>query len=375
MRLKIKDRRFDFCAQAPDSKSVYHRELIVRFLHGIKDDLSFRDSDSKDITATKECLKALSSDQNVLDCNESGSTLRFMIPVACAFLKSQNKKIRLVFKTAGRLFDRPLDDLEICLGEHGIVISKDAQTRSFIVEGDLTEGRFVIDGSVSSQYVSGLLMAMIVLPHSNVEVKGEASSIHYIELTKAVIGKYAGGVLNPELDVEGDWSAGAFLLCLDKLIDGHVSVGNLNADSVQGDKEILKFLSSCGADELTWDCRDIPDIVPYMAVTAAFTNKKTVFKNISRLRVKESDRVAAIREQLSEAGIKTEETQDDLTVLAYEENHPSDTVSLKSYNDHRMVMSALLLACALRCDLDIDTIDPVDKSFPGLKSIIREEFS
>ena len=88
MRLKIKDRRFDFCAQAPDSKSVYHRELIVRFLRGIKDDLSVLVSDSKDIAATKECLRALSSEENELDCNESGSTLRFMIPVACAYLCS-----------------------------------------------------------------------------------------------------------------------------------------------------------------------------------------------------------------------------------------------------------------------------------------------
>lgn len=377
MRLKIKDRRFDFCAQAPDSKSVYHRELIVRFLHGIKDDLSVLVSDSKDIAATKECLRALSSGENELDCNESGSTLRFMIPVACAYLCSLGKEVNIIFKTAGRLFDRPLDDLEKCLNAHGIIIKKDDKTRNFIVEGNLTEGTFVIDGSVSSQYVSGLMMALIVLPHSTLEVTGTASSVHYIELTKSVIDKYKDGVTEDlnELHIEGDWSGGAFLFCLNELINGRVEVGNLNPDSVQGDKEITGFIGHAGEEHLEWDCKDIPDIVPYMAVLAAFKNKVTVFKNIGRLRVKESDRVAAIREQLGLAGIRTEETDEELTVYGKDNDEARDIIKLESYNDHRMVMSAILIAAALKCDLEIDTIDPVDKSFPGLRDIIREEFS
>ena len=112
-----------------------------------------------------------------------------------------------------------------------------------------------------------------------------------------------------------------------------------------------------------------------MAVLAAFKNKVTVFKNIGRLRVKESDRVAAIREQLGLAGIRTEETDEELTVYGKDNDEARDIIKLESYNDHRMVMSAILIAAALKCDLEIDTIDPVDKSFPGLRDIIREEFS
>ena len=112
-----------------------------------------------------------------------------------------------------------------------------------------------------------------------------------------------------------------------------------------------------------------------MAAVAAFRNKKTVFSNIGRLRVKESDRVAAIREQLMTAGINTEETDETLTVYGKNKTFDEDMITLKSYNDHRMVMSAMLIAAALGCDLDIDSIDPVDKSFPGLKDLIREEFS
>ena len=128
-------------------------------------------------------------------------------------------------------------------------------------------------------------------------------------------------------------------------------------------------------DELTWDCRDIPDIVPYMAMVAAFRNKVTVFNNIGRLRVKESDRVMAVRQQLAQAGIQTEETEETLTVFGNNKTFDEDMITLKSYNDHRMVMSAMLIAAALGVDLEIDSIDPVDKSFPGLKELIREEFS
>lgn len=374
MILKFKDRSFDLKVDAPPSKSVYHRELIIRFLLGYEDDLTPSSDDSKDIIATKECLKALKDGSFVLPCNESGSTLRFMIPVAAAYLKANNIRSKVTFKTAGRLYDRPLDDLENCLNEHGVTLVRDDNTRTISLEGELTEGVFTIDGSVSSQYVSGIMMALIVMPGSSVNIVGMPSSVHYIELTQAVIDKYK--YERPEgFRVEGDWSGGAFLLCFKDLINGDITVGNLNEDSVQGDKAIEDYLAACGVPELTWDCRDIPDIVPYMAVTAAFRNKKTIFNNIGRLRIKESDRVAAIREQLETAGIRTEETDETLTVYRYDNTFDNDMITLKSYNDHRMVMSAMLIAAALGVDLDIDTDAPLDKSFPGLRNIIKEEFS
>ncbi len=386
MILRFKDRSFDLKVDAPPSKSVYHRELIIRFLLGYEDDLTPSSDDSKDIIATKSCLLSLRSMSqsgtvlkwNILDCNESGSTLRFMIPVAAAYLKAKGEACRVEFKTAGRLYDRPIDALETCLNAHGITITHDAEKRSFVLEGELEEGEFVIDGSASSQYVSGLMMALTVLPDSTLRITGTPASVHYIELTRSIIEKYVPFENRPRMghfEVEGDWSGGAFLLCFKELINGDITVGNLNEDSVQGDKAIEDYLAACGVPELTWDCRDIPDIVPYMAVTAAFRNKKTVFNNIGRLRIKESDRVAAIREQLETAGIKTEETDETLTVYGYDNTFDNDMITLKSYNDHRMVMSAMLIAAALGVDLDIDTDAPLDKSFPGLRNIIKEEFS
>lgn len=377
MILHFRDRSFDLKVDAPPSKSVYHRELIIRFLKGFNDDLSFSGADSKDITATKNCLRALKDGSFILPCNESGSTLRFMIPVAAAYRHKNNIDKNIIFTTEGRLYDRPLDALEECLKEHGITLIRDDESRTIRLEGTLTEGVFTIDGSVSSQYVSGLMMAMMILPGSSLNVTGEQVSVHYIELTGSIISKYSSDddpASLKEFNVEGDWSGGAFLLCLKELINGSIAVGNLDPGSVQGDKAIVDYLKACGTDELQWDCTDIPDIVPYMAAVAAFRNNKTVFKNIGRLRAKESDRVMAIREQLGAAGIKTEETSDDLTVYG-KEHSLNDMITLKSYNDHRMVMSAMLIAAAGRCDLDIDTIDPVDKSFPGLKDLIREEFS
>lgn len=374
MILRFKDKTFEFSVDAPPSKSVFHRELIVRFLKGYEDDLEVSSEDSKDIAATKNCLRALRDGGSVLDCNESGSTLRFMIPVAAAWVKAQGVDRKITFKTAGRLYDRPLDDLENCLKDRGVSLVRDDSERTISLKGTLAEGEFVIDGSVSSQYVSGIMMALIVLPDSSIKVTGEPSSVHYIELTKSVIDKYENGK-HEDFRVEGDWSGGAFLLCLKELIKGGITVGNLDDDSVQGDKAIVDFLKAVGVDELTWDCRDIPDIVPYMAMVAAFRNKVTVFNNIGRLRVKESDRVMAVREQLAQAGIQTEETEETLTVFGNSKTFDEDMITLKSYNDHRMVMSAMLIAAALGVDLDIDSIDPVDKSFPGLKELIREEFS
>ena len=190
MRLLFKDRTFDFSVDAPPSKSVFHRELIVRFLKGYKDDLEADPGDSNDILATKDCLRALLDGKTTFDCNESGSTLRFMIPVAAAYIKANDLDREVIFTTAGRLYDRPLDDLEACLKERGVTVVHNDEDRTLKLQGKLTDGKFTIDGSVSSQYVSGIMMALTVLPDSSLAVTGKPASVHYIELTKSVIDKY-----------------------------------------------------------------------------------------------------------------------------------------------------------------------------------------
>ncbi|MBO4637296.1 MAG: hypothetical protein J5685_09150 [Clostridiales bacterium] len=402
MIISAADRKLDFTIAAPPSKSVYHRELIVRFLCGDTACLSPDDNDNNDIKATKACLRSLDaarknrSSEAVLPCGESGSTIRFLIPVAAAYLLGEDKvSQRLVFTTEGRLFDRPFGELADAMKPHGIRIEKDPDTRSIIVTGHMTPGKYVIDGSVSSQYISGLLMALPLFDaQSSIEVTGQMKSVHYIELTLDALSKYKTpakqegntflpsfggykGDISGQFKVEGDWSNGAFLLCLQKWSD--IKVTNLDPASRQGDKAIvdfLKFADEIHSEPVTWDCTDTPDIAPYMAVVSPFLFGQMTLTGIGRLRIKESDRVKAVREQLGAIGVKTEETEDTLTIYEYEsprnEDH-KEPIVLSSYNDHRMAMCAILIAVILKARVDIDDLKCLNKSFPEFQEIIRRE--
>lgn len=401
--------------KAPPSKSAYHRELIVNFILGARGDfLSIRNDDNDDVTATKRCLAALASasdtgeDDIILPANESGSTLRFLIPTALALKGSPERK--MVFTTKGRLIERPVDDLADCLAPFGVTIEKDMEKSTVTAKGFLMAGEYTINGSVSSQYISGLLMALSNFNRpSKITVTGEMSSIHYIELTVAVLKKYGieitreGNVFNvpgrsganvPDgrFSVEGDWSNGAFLLCLGSLMkNGGAMITGLDMESVQGDRAITDFLEKLGVevdtedgavsvmgpdgeppvDEVNVSCNDIPDIVPYMAVTGAFKAKKTVLTGTKRLRVKESDRATAICEMLSACGIKTELEEDSITVFGSVRSDIPEEISLTSSNDHRMAMAAVLCAAGTGRKVAIDDISCLSKSFPEFKKIIE----
>lgn len=401
--------------KAPPSKSAYHRELIVNFILGARGDfLSIRNDDNDDVTATKRCLAALASasdtgeDDIILPANESGSTLRFLIPAALALKGSPERK--MVFTTKGRLIERPVDDLADCLAPFGVTIEKDMEKSTVTAKGFLMAGEYTINGSVSSQYISGLLMALSNFNRpSKITVTGEMSSIHYIELTVAVLKKFGieitreGNVFNvpgrsganvPDgrFSVEGDWSNGAFLLCLGSLMkNGGAMITGLDTESVQGDRAITDFLEKLGVevdtedgavsvmgpdgeppvDEVNVSCNDIPDIVPYMAVTGAFKAKKTVLTGTKRLRVKESDRATAICEMLSACGIKTELEEDSITVFGAVRSDIPEEISLTSSNDHRMAMAAVLCAAGTGRKVAIDDISCLSKSFPEFKKIIE----
>lgn len=409
--IKIRPSGKELAIKAPPSKSIFHRELIVNYILGARGGyLDVCDGDSNDIRATKDCLKAIDavtgSDDIVLPVQESGSTLRFMIPVALALTGGRN---RLLFKTEGRLIQRPLEELSACLAEHGITISKDMSSSTVTAEGELTPGRYVIDGSVSSQYISGLLMALSLFDEpSSVEVTGRMSSVHYIELTTGVLAKYGvdvsladttytvpgrpqGIALTGDFEVEGDWSNGAFLLCLGSLKNEGVKVEGLNAGSLQGDRKITEFLAGLNIDiadnsgilgtvrdghsvpEITMQCDDIPDIVPYMAVTGAFYAGRTVLKGTSRLRIKESDRVRAVTDMLACCGIRAESDEDSITVYGIDPANVPGTIELTSSGDHRMAMCAVLLAEGLCREIAIDDITCLDKSFPAFRETVERE--
>ena len=401
--------------KAPPSKSAYHRELIVNFILGARGDLlSIRNDDNDDVTATKRCLAALASasdtgdDDIILPANESGSTLRFLIPTALALKGSPERK--MVFTTKGRLIERPVEDLADCLAPFGVTIEKDMEKSTVTAKGFLMAGEYTIDGSVSSQYISGLLMALSFFNRpSKITVTGEMASVHYIELTVSVLKKYGievtregnvfsvpgrQGISVPDgrFSVEGDWSNGAFLLCLGSLMkNGGAMITGLDTESVQGDRAITDFLEGLGVevdtedgavsvmgpdgeppvDEITVSCNDIPDIVPYMAVTGAFKAKKTVLTGIKRLRVKESDRASAVCKMLSACGIKTELEEDSIRVYGAVRSEIPEEISLTSSNDHRMAMAAVLCAAGTGRKVGIDDISCLSKSFPEFKKIIE----
>ncbi len=401
--------------KAPASKSAYHRELIVNYVLGARGGyLDIRKDDNDDVIATKRCLAEISAasetgdDDIILPANESGSTLRFMIPLALALKGSPERK--MIFTTKGRLVERPLDDLAECLAPFGVTIEKDMEKRTVTARGFLMAGEYKIDGSVSSQYISGLLMALSNFNKpSKITVTGEMSSVHYIELTVSVLKKYGievtregnvfnipgrAGVDNPSgrFTVEGDWSNGAFLLCLGSLMkNGGAMITGLDTESVQGDRAITEFLEGLGievdtedgavsvmgpdgeppVDEITVACNDIPDIVPYMAVTGAFKAKKTVLTGIRRLRVKESDRASAVCEMLAACGIKTELEVDSITVYGAVRSDIPEEIRLSSSGDHRMAMAAVLCAAGTGRKIEIDDISCLSKSFPEFITIVE----
>ena len=433
MIISCSNRTLDLDITAPISKSIAHRELIVRTfcsVFGLKGEANFDillpdPEDSVDIRATKECLTNLlnykSTDKIILPCHESGSTLRFMIPVAAAFLAVTNASEKeLVFTTEGRLIERPLDDLSECLKPHGLTITKDLEDRTVHVTGQMTPGYYTIDGSVSSQYISGLLMAVPMFETtSTIEVTGTMSSVHYIGLTIEALFKYGVRIEKQEnvfrmreedycyrevtipspdnIKVEGDWSNGAFLLCLGFLLKGgSVRVRGLEMESAQGDCAILEFFEEMGLelsyegsdiiaahpekadikDLVTFNCTDIPDIVPYMAVVSAFYSNRTVLHNVNRLQIKESDRLAAIIDLLKKCGFEAfaDKEDDALIILGGTPKRDSfKPVVLNSYNDHRMAMTAILLAAGLGEDVEIDDINCIAKSFPSLIEVVKTE--
>ena len=396
--IRIPSLNLDF--KVPPSKSVVHRELIIGFLEAMKEGrgvpkeiLEPLETDNDDIKATRACLKALyeasQSDaaEVYMPCNESGSTLRFMISVGAAYLNyvglAQKKK--LVFLPKGRLIDRPLDQLITCLAARGVTVVVDKEKNEITVEGQLTPGCFVIQGNVSSQYISGLQMALILLPDFTVELDGELESRGYYDLTLQVLKEHGTG------NGEGDWSSAAFLLCLGALVpDGQIILHGLNKDSLQKDKIIISILEQLGFSftwnnssvqltarpdinkaqelELNLDAADYPDIVPYIAIVAAAYAKSTSIKNIERLHFKECDRVEATINALKAAGGNAYEKEGTLYITGG--HNAAGELSVSTYGDHRMAMTACLVAAWTGLPVLIDNKECVNKSFPGLFTVI-----
>lgn len=373
------------------SKSQAHRMLICAALSSDNCTI-YCDSISEDISATADCLNALGADikysdgkffvtpiitplkDTVLDCRESGSTLRFMMSVVAALGTNST------FKMSGRLPERPLYPLDELLKINGVTLSR-STFDTIKITGKLTGGDFKLDGSVSSQFASGILFSLPLLKEkSSLTLTGDIQSTDYINMTIGVMKKFGVTIskkdnvysvlsgryhLGGECFVEGDWSNGAFWVCAEKLTGGNITSSNLDKTSLQGDKEILEIashLTSNGLSNIIIDAGNIPDLVPIICVIACLIEgATTVIKNASRLRIKESDRIKSTATMINNLGGKAIEKEDGLIITGVGRLLGG---KVDSFNDHRIVMSSAIASLISDGPVEITGAEAVNKSYP-----------
>lgn len=367
--------------QAIPSKSQAHRLLICSaFSDG--ETLLECPQTNEDIEATARCLNALGAEilrtksgyrvtpvdklpeTAIIDCGESGSTLRFLLPVVCAL------GVQTTIQMHGRLPYRPLSPLWEELERMGATLTRPTET-TIQTSGKLRCGSFVISGNVSSQYISGLLFATSLLPgDSAIEITGALESKPYIDMTQLALKTFGVSTENFQikgsypfrspgsLTVEGDWSNGAFFLAA-KALGNPVDVKNLNMDSPQGDRAVVDILSG-GKSLQTVSAADIPDLVPILAATFGAKNG-AVFTDIARLRLKESDRVASVCDMLNRLGAEATATENTMTVMPG--HYHSCTID--AMGDHRIAMAAAIAATVADGPVTILGAECVAKSYPS----------
>ena len=361
------------------SKSQAHRLLICAAFSDKPTLLQCAET-NRDMEATAECLTALGAniirtdsgftvfpmetvpEKARMNCGESGSTLRFLLPVAGAL------GVDALFAMEGRLPQRPLSPLWEEMERMGCTLTRPTPD-TIRCTGKLRPGAYRIDGGVSSQYITGLLLALSQLGSGcQLEVTGKIESRPYIDMTKAAISLFGGDPDHPgdkrfhspgEVRVEGDWSNGAFFLAANAL-GSCLTLHGLDPDSPQGDRAVLEKLSLLGSGAPRISAADIPDLVPILSVAAA-AQHGAVFTDIRRLRMKESDRVASVIAMLTSLGGRAEADENTLTV--YPASFTGGIVD--SCNDHRIAMSAAIAATVCTGPVTILGAECVRKSYPS----------
>ncbi|MBR5157161.1 MAG: 3-phosphoshikimate 1-carboxyvinyltransferase [Clostridia bacterium] len=373
----------------PPSKSAAHRLLICAAL--AKDKSIVKNvALSQDISATISAMRALgstisecdngfvcsSNEYNIknepilIDCSESGSTLRFLIPIALAFGGSFR------FTGRGRLLSRPLDAYYKICDEKGIKYKKNENEIFF--SGKLTSGEYSLAGNVSSQYISGLLFALpLISGNSTIKITTPLESAGYIDMTLSALSDFGIKVENRnyqeffvpggqsykahDCTVEGDYSQAAFYLVANAL-GSDVALDGLNKSSVQGDKEIINIIKNMGKplSAMDIDVSQIPDLVPVLAVLATQANGTTRIYNAARLRIKESDRLATTTKELKKLGADITELSDELIIRGKTELSGG---VCDAHNDHRIAMALAVAATVAKGEVIINGSDCVKKSY------------
>ena len=391
MIARIRPRSLRGEVAAIPSKSEAHRMLICAALADAPTQIRMGPG-SQDIDATLRCLTAFGAQiareadcirvhpirtpatRCEADCGESGSTLRFLLPVAAAL------GVDARFILHGRLPQRPIAPLDRELERGGCALSR-PEKNALRICGQLRPGKYELPGNVSSQYISGMLFALSLLEGESVlRIEGEMESASYVEMTLQALGRFgatprrtADGFIvtgRPRfcspgaVRVGGDWSNAAFWLCADALPDCAVKMTGLDADSAQGDRKIvdaLRALARAGADECVLDAADTPDMVPAMAACACARGQSLRVVHAERLRIKESDRLAAVTRTLNALGGAAEETADGLIVHARRLRGGS----VDAFGDHRIAMMVALASIACAEEVVLRGAESVNKSYPG----------
>lgn len=375
---------------APPSKSAAHRAVLCAALCGGVSTISNL-SYSQDILATLSAAKCLgakiakngtsatiegvckgkSLDGILIDCNESGSTLRFIIPIALAIGDNFSVTGR------GRLLERPLDDYYKIFDKQGISYKK-AENRIYF-DGKLMGGVYELSGNVSSQYITGLLFALPLLQEdSEIVITTPLESTGYINMTLESLEHFGVEIKTSndlrhfyirgnqeykacDYTVEGDYSQAAFYYVANA-IGNNVDICGLSEISTQGDKAILDVIEIMKEHktERTIDVSQIPDLVPIMAVLATQMEGRTNIVGAARLRIKESDRLSSITQELTKLGAKIEEFEDSITVYG---KTPLTGGVVDSHNDHRIAMSLAIAATVANGEVVITGADSVKKSY------------
>lgn len=403
------------CGQisAPVSKSALHRQLICASLSDSESRISLNHP-CDDIQTTIDCLNALGAEIAPVDsrsfnvtpitrkvsdchtdlyCKESGSTLRFLLPLTIAL----GKKVRI--HMSDRLAERPMYPLIEVLTNHGAEIKK--KGTSLICQGQLDAGIYTIPGNISSQYISGLLFALPLLENdSRLIITETIESEPYINLTEQYLlksgirfkkdnnqyeipGKQAY-CISGAYTVEKDWSNAAIFLCMGAFSPTGITLKGPDPHSVQGDRKILDILTQFGArvkitadhisvckGHLTGqiiDAKNIPDLIPAISVLAAGSKGTTQIINAQRLRMKESDRIKSTAAMLSALGAEIRETSDGLLINGKEKLKGGQC---QSANDHRIAMAAAIAACISDNAVVIKDAEAVSKSYPDFWDDIR----
>ncbi|MBE6049672.1 MAG: 3-phosphoshikimate 1-carboxyvinyltransferase [Clostridium sp.] len=411
-KLKINPVKLKGSVKIPPSKSMAHRAVICSALSDGISKISNLDF-SDDIIATINAMRALGAVitnkdgylevkginskelikerdfERVIDCNESGSTLRFLIPIALAFEGVTR------FVGRGNLGKRPLNTYYEIFEKQGINYEYKEEILDLIISGLLKNDEFRVKGDISSQFISGLMFALPLLNgDSKIIITTELESKGYIDLTLAALRDFGIEIINNnykefiirgnqkyisrDYRVEGDYSQGAFFLSADA-IGSDIEVLDLRKESLQGDKEVIDILERMGVEigikensisvnkselkSTVIDASQCPDIIPTLSVVAALSEGTTEIINAERLRIKECDRLTAVREELNKLGAKIEEKKDGLIIEGVKEF--DGDVEVWSHKDHRIAMSLAVASTKCKSPIILKDFECVSKSYPN----------